>query len=284
MKRLLLVASVLATIAVSAQTVNRKVVLAKGQQLEQQSKVVMNFSQEVMGQAIEIKMQSDITNVVEVKNAASNTYEITNTLKKVEMNMNGAGQDMKFNSEKPKDLQGPMGQLFKGRLGVPNEFTVNKDGIVTAIKKKADTSGATGMMGGMLGAGIGDAGEKEGSPFNSLASIPSKGVAVGGSWTDSTKDESGETVTTYTLKEVKGNDGLVTLSSTNKVNREIEQQGMTFVMDMQGQTTGEYTFDVATGIIKSRRSVTKATGTIEAGGNSIPISSETTVNSTINKK
>ena len=284
MKRLLLVASVLATVAVSAQTVNRKVVLAKGQQLEQQSKVIMNFSQEVMGQAIEIKMESDITNVVEVKNAASNTYEITNTLKKVEMNMNGAGQDMKFNSDKPEDLQGPMGQLFKGRIGVPNEFTVNKDGIVTAVKKKADTSGASGMMGNMLGAGIGDAGEKEGAPFNSLAAIPSKGVAVGGSWTDSVKDESGETVTTYTLKEVKGNDGLVTLSSTNKVNREIEQQGMTFVMDMQGQTTGEYTFDVATGIIKSRKSVTKATGTIEAGGNSIPISSETTMSSTINKK
>ena len=59
---------------------------------------------------------------------------------------------------------------------------------------------------------------------------------------------------------------------------------MAVQMDMTGTTQGEYTFDVKTGIIKSRKATTKSSGTIEVAGQSVPVSIETTVESTINKK
>ena len=285
MKKILLVACMFSAIVSAAQTVTRKVGLAKGQQLEQQSHVKMNMTQEMMGQTMEIKMESDITNVVEVKDAASNSFEVVNTLKKILMNMSAMGQDMKFDSDKKEDMDGQMGQAFKGKIGVPREFTVNKEGIITSLKNKTEEKNDQGgMMGGMMNGAMGEGEEKEGASFNSLANIPAKGVKVGETWSDSSNDDNGKTFTIYTLKEVNGANGLVTLSANTAINRELEQQGMTVQMDMKGTTTGEYTFDVATGIIKTRKATTKATGTMEVAGQSVPVNIETTVQSTINKK
>ncbi|MBC7829349.1 MAG: hypothetical protein H7122_16500 [Chitinophagaceae bacterium] len=285
MRKILLVALMFSAIGATAQTVTRKVVLAKGQQLEQQSHVKMNMTQEMMGQSMEIKVESDITNVVEVKDAASNSFEVANTIKKILMNMSAMGQDMKFDSDKKEDMDGQMGQAFKGKIGVPREFTVNKEGIITALKANAEKKDDPGgMMGGMMNGAMGEGEEKEGSSFNSLANIPSKGVKVGESWSDSTSDSNGKTFTTYTLKEVTGGNGLVTLSANTAINRELEQQGMTVQMDMKATTTGEYTFEVGTGIIKTRKATTKATGTMEVAGQSVPVNIETIVQSTISKK
>ena len=285
MKRFLLVALLFNVIVVSAQTVARKVGLVKGQQLEQQSHVKVNMTQEAMGQSIELKMEGDITNLVEVKDAAANSFEVANTLKKILMNMNAMGQDMKFDSDKKEDMDGQLGQAFKGKIGVPKEFSVNKEGVVTAIKNKGEKSeDPGGMMGGMMSGAMGSGEEKEGSAFNSLANIPSKGVKVGESWNDSTSDENGKTFTTYTLKEVSGGNGLVTLSANTAISRELEQQGMTMQMDMTGTTIGEYTFEVATGIIKTRKATSKSSGTIEVAGQSMPVSIESTVQSSVSKK
>lgn len=285
MKKFLVVALLLNVMVLSAQTVTRKVGLSKGLQLEQQSHVTVNMTQEAMGQSIEIKMQGDITNLVEVKDAAANSFEVANTLKKILMNMNAMGQDVKFDSDKKEDMDGQMGQAFKSaKIGVPREFTVNKEGVVTTIKNKPDTAqDPGGMMGGMMTGAMGGE-EKEGAAFNSLANIPAKGVKVGESWSDSAADENGKTFTTYTLKEVKGANGVVTLTANSAITREMEQQGMTMQMDMTATTTGEYSFDVATGIIKSRKATTKSSGTIEVAGQSMPVSMETTILSTVNKK
>lgn len=285
MKKFLFVVLLFSGTMVNAQTVSRKVGLTKGQQLEQQSHVKVNMTQEAMGQSIEIKMEGDITNIVEVKDAATNSFEVANTLKKILMNMNAMGQDMKFDSDKKEDMDGQMGQAFKGKIGVPREFTVNKEGVITAIKTKTEkVEDAGGMMGGMMNGALGSGEEKEGAAFNSLANIPAKGIKIGESWSDSTTDDNGKTFTTYTLKQVNGGNGLVTLSANTAINRELEQQGMTMQMDMKGTTIGEYTFDVNTGIIKTRKATTKSSGTIDVAGQSMPVNIETTLESTISKK
>ena len=100
MKKFLVVALILNVSVLSAQTVTRKIALNKGQQLEQQSHVKVTMTQEAMGQSMEIKMEGDITNLVEIKNAASNSFDVASTLKKVLMNMSAMGQDVKFDSDK----------------------------------------------------------------------------------------------------------------------------------------------------------------------------------------
>ena len=149
MKKIALVALMFSAIVVNAQTVSKKVGLTKGQQLEQQSRLQVNMTQEAMGQTIHFKMEGDVTNVVEVKDAVANGFDVSNTIKKVLMNMNAMGQDMKFDSDKKEDLDGQLGQALKGKINVPREFTVNKEGIVTNVRTKVDSMDeAGGMMGG----------------------------------------------------------------------------------------------------------------------------------------
>lgn len=283
MKKIALVILIFSAVTASAQMVTKKVGLAKGQQLEQQSRMQVNMTQEAMGQTVELKMEGDVTSVVEVKDAVASGFDISNTIKKVMMNMNMMGQDMKFDSDKSEDFDGQLGQAFKGKINVPREFSVSKDGIITKMKTKIDSlDDGGGMMGGMMSAAMEN--EKEGAAFQSIANIPAKGIKVGESWNDSTIDKVARTYTTYTLKEVTGGNGLVTLSSNMAVSREVEQQGMTIQVEMTGTTIGEYTFDVATGIIKRRKYTSKSSGTLGVAGQSMPMNIETTVESVVNKK
>lgn len=284
MKNLCLVVLLFASVVASAQNVTKKVSLAKGQQYEQVSLVNMNISQEMMGQVMEMKMESTTNNIVEVKEASNSSYTVANTLKRMVMNMSGV-QEVKFDSDKKEDMDSQMGESLRDKIGKTSEMVLNMNGIITEVKTKPAKDAAAapgGMMSNMLGQDVGE--EKEGNNFSALANIPAKGVKVGESWSDSAVDNDTKVYTTYTLKEVKGNEGVVSMSGNMNVNRDMEQQGMTLQVSMQGTILGEYIFDVATGIIKSKKANTKATGMVEAMGQSIPMTVDTTMTSIISKK
>src|SRR5438128_2637617 len=139
MKKLFLFASLLSVLTVSAQTVTRKITLAKGQQLEQQSKTIVNMTQEMMGQSMEIKMESNATNLLDVKDNNTTGFDMTNTLKKVLMNMNVSGQETTFDSDKKEDMDGQMGAAFRDKINKPREFTVNKEGVIATVKEAPKT-------------------------------------------------------------------------------------------------------------------------------------------------
>ncbi len=284
MKNVYLVVLLFVSFAAKAQNVTKKVSLVKGQQYELVSLVNMNISQEMMGQVMEMKMESTTNNVVEVKEASKNSYVVANTMKRMQMNMTGV-QEAKFDSDKKEDMDSQMGEALKDKIGKTSELVLNGQGIITEVRNKPakdDEAAAGGMMGNMLGQDGSE--EKEGANFSALANLPVKGVKVGESWTDSVVDKDTKVFTTYTLKSIKGSDGIVSMSGNMNVNRDMEQQGMTLQISMQGTILGEYIFDVATGIIKSKKANTKATGTVEAMGQSIPMTVDTTVTSTISKK
>jgi len=283
MKKFLIPTLLFLSIAVSGQTINKKVALAKGQQMEQINQSTMNLTQEMMGQVMEIKIETTLSNILEVKDATSTNYSISKTMKRMVLNMSGM-QEMKFDSDKKEDMDGQIGEKVKDKIGIPVEFIVNKEGIVTSVKEtssKEEMAGVAGMMGSMFGQYKEDS---EGATFGAIANIPSKGIKVGDTWSDSSSDSKHKSYTTYTLKEIKGNDGLVTLSQSSNMNAEIEQQGMTLEIDMRGTTIGEYTFDVQTGVLRTRKSTSKATGTMSVMGQSVPMSIDAVITSTFTPK
>lgn len=280
MKQIFVFASLLVVMTASAQTISKKVSLAKGQQLEQLSKTTVNMTQELMGQSMEIQMESNSTNLLEVKDDNSAGYSLSNTLKKVLMNMNVSGQETKFDSEKKEDMDGQLGSAFKNKINKPREFVVGKDGIITSVKEVPKAEEGADMIGGMLNG----AEETPGAAFIALANIPAKGAKVGDSWTDSTSDKTSRTVNRYTLRQVNNGEGTVDINSDLNINREMEQQGMTMQMAMKGTSIGEYTFDVTTGLVKSRKTMTKATGSIDVMGQTVPLTIESSTTSTVTAK
>ena len=102
---------------VSAQSVSKKTSLVKGQQIEQTSKVSANITQEMMGQSMEIKMETNSNGLLEVKDVSADGYTVANTVKRVVMNMSAMGNEQNFDSDKKEDLDGPIGQTVKDKIG-----------------------------------------------------------------------------------------------------------------------------------------------------------------------
>ena len=113
MKKVLLIACIVSSVSVYAQKVTKKVALVKGDQLTELAQVNVFITQEAMGQLMEIKMESSVTNVVDVKEKADNAITVANTLTKVLLNMDAMGQEMKFDSDKKEDLDGQMGAAYR---------------------------------------------------------------------------------------------------------------------------------------------------------------------------
>jgi hypothetical protein len=278
MKRIFVVVSLFSVMTVSAQSVSKKTSLVKGQQIEQTSKVSANITQEMMGQSMEIKMETNSNGLLEVKDVSADGYTVANTVKRVVMNMSAMGNEQNFDSDKKEDLDGPIGQTVKDKIGVAREYKLNKDGVITALPEAAKKDDPNSMMGGVMGGAMED--ELVGNTYSALIAIPAAGVKVGDSWNDSTITKENKVRNTYTLKQVNGNDAVVDVKGTLNVDREMEQQGMAMQMSMNGTITGELTFDTKSGLIKTRKQNTKATGSIEVQGQTVPLTLDTTAETT----
>lgn len=278
MKRIFVVVSLFSVMTVSAQSVSKKTSLVKGQQIEQTSKVSANITQEMMGQSMEIKMETNSNGLLEVKDVSTDGYTVANTVKRVVMNMSAMGNEQNFDSDKKEDLDGPIGQTVKDKIGVAREYKLNKDGVITALPEAVKKDDPNSMMGGVMGGAMED--ELVGNTYSALIAIPTAGVKVGDSWNDSTITKENKVRNTYTLKQVNGNDAVVDVKGTLNVDREMEQQGMAMQMSMNGTITGELTFDTKSGLIKTRKQNTKATGSIEVQGQTVPLTLDTTAETT----
>lgn len=278
MKRIFVVVSLFSAMTVSAQSVSKKTSLVKGQQIEQTSKVSANIIQEMMGQSMEIKMETNSNGTVEVKDVSADGFTVSSTVKRVVMNMSAMGNEQNFDSDKKEDLDGPIGQTVKDKIGVAREYKLNKDGVITAIPAATKAEDPNSMMGGVMGGAMED--ELVGNTYSALITLPAAGVKVGESWNDSSITKENKVRNTYTLKQVNGDDAIVDVKGTLNVDREMEQQGMAMQMSMNGTITGELTFDTKSGVIKSRKQNTKATGSIEVQGQSVPLTLDTTAETT----
>jgi hypothetical protein len=285
MKKIFFIAAFASATIVQAQNVSSQVKLSKGQVLEQLSEVKATMSQEMMGQTMEFVIETKGTSQFDVKEATASSYTIASTTKRIQMNMSGMGQEQQFDTDKKEDMEGPMGAGFRDRVNKTKEYTVDTKGIITSIKdtsgKKEDVSGMAGMM-----TTLSQAVEKEGARFMLFANIPPKGVKLGDTWVDSVSigDGATKTISTYTLKSLNGNQGTISVSSATTMEQDIEQGSMAMHMSMKGNTTGEYLFETGSGLISGATATTKATGTIEVMGQTVPMTVENTVKTTLNKK
>lgn len=266
MKKFFVLAGILLAIQVSGQTVSQQVGLKKGDKFKSVNKMEIVITQEVMGQVMEVFVNSNTTNSVDIKENNSNGIKLTSSLTHFKMDVDAMGQEINMDSEN-QDQGGEFSKL----LNVPNDYSLDKSGKITEVKKNTPDIEAGGM--GDMGS-MGEV-EKVGEVFSLIANVPAKGVKVGDSWTDSTEADGVKSVNKYVLKEVKDGIGTVEFNTDLKMSRQMQQQGMDMFMNLSGKGTGQYSFDVKTGIIRSKTLNTNASGTVDVMGQQIPMSIET---------
>lgn len=285
MKKLLFIPLSLSVVFVSAQSLNRKAVFTKGQQLERVAALKMVFGMEMMGQTIDMNNTNTITSLVEIKDATNKDYKLVSTIKRVVTNMSGMGQEMSYDSDKKEETPNQMGQKMKEMVGKTSNLTIDTKGIITASD---DTTGnavseAAGGFMGMTG-NLANAANKPGSSYDLIANLPDKALKTGDTWMDSTTSKEGKVVTSYKVLEIKGDEALIGMDGTITQTGEVENNGMTINLNVRGTSKGQYAMEVATGIVKKRSATVDATGTMEMAGQSVPFTMKMTVEEDIVKK
>jgi len=189
------------------------------------------------------------------------------------------GQDMSYDSDK-KDNDSTIGKSMEKILNNPKNVEISKTGKVINKEEseKKDTEADANMMTGMIDNLLNNSsGEASTLTFQV---IPEK-AKVGYSWSDSVNNDELKSNTTYTIKELKGNDATVTVKGSMQVSKKAQAQNMEFTSNSTGGFTGELVIDTKTGVVKQRNTTLETTGSVEAMGQQIPMKTKVTSEITV---
>ena len=279
---LVLPAICLLPVYTQAQTSIGKLLLTKGQKLEINNTTQSVISQEMMGQAIEITIDAHMIHQLEVKEKMPHSYLVASTLTKLSTNGSAMGQEMKFDSDKKEDMESETGKLMKGQLNVTREVEMNETAQVIQKEKKSAPPVSGGQLMDMLNNMTGGNVDESFGAGSAFEVIPA-GKKPGDSWSDSSINGGIKTFSRYTLKSINGNIATLQLAGKQMMSNKMEQQGMEISVKMEAVLSGEGTVDMITGLVQQRTTTLDGIGTAELMGQSIPMTSKTTTNTTVKK-
>ena len=273
---------ILSSLICITTTFSQNINLQKGQKFIVDNKVSAVTVQSLMGQSMESNAELISKFSIEVKDKKDNIYNLTNTFTKMKMKVNAMGNDLNFDSDKKEDMVGEYGASFKDIINKPKEVTINSSGKIINQKEKTKSDAQPDMMKMMMEQMLGDP-EESGYGVNlALISTPKK-ITAGYNWTDSLNTDGIQRITTYTVKEIKGNDAVITITGILNTDAKSQMQGMDIVNKSRGNLKGEQILDITSGIIKERHTTLETSGTVSlvAQGIEIPMTTKIIFTSTV---
>jgi hypothetical protein len=264
--------------AAAAQSYKPVVKITAGEKFTVTTSTKGSISQEAMGQTIDIPLDYTLTDLLEVKNAANNNYDLTATTSRIAYSMNIMGQDMNYDSDKAEDRNSAAGKSASGYLNKATDFKVNSFGkiIEGSIKKQSPEKPAAenDMISGMLNLG----GEADPSQAVNLF-VTDAAINIGDSFVikNNAADGKAKKTATYTLTEIKDGIAKFSIRGTDSLTTEMETQGMQIVSNNFSTSTGEMLVNTATGMLVKKTLHLIISGSAEVAGMSIPISGSNTV-------
>ena len=270
MKHFIAIAAVLITGAASAQTITRKAVFTKGQQIETSTSMKMVMTMEMMGQSMDMVNNYKFTSKVGITDASAAETKLTNTLTRAVVDIQSGPQSMSYDSDKKEDSTSQFADAFRGKINNPTNVTINKKGMITASDEK-ETKEGEDMFGSMSG-NVGESMTKVGSSLEIIANLPERTLKAGDTWVDSLTDQKTQSkfVINYRVVSIQGADAQINFGGTVTRSGEVEQAGMTMNMDLKGLLKGDYTMEVATGLVKNRKMNMDGDGKLGVAGQEIP--------------
>jgi len=284
MKQLFLVAAIAFATTGFAQKVNNKLTFQKGQKLEMTSKVNTLISMEMMGQAMESKIDATVTRLFDVEDVTNNSATIEHKVRRIQMNFEAPMQGVQtFDSDNEKDMKGDGGKVMEKALKNKYSMTVDAGGKITAVKaddnnpnntpKKEDAD----MMSTALAQFAAGFELPKTGDTSEFMILPSKELAKGETWTHS----SNNVKTVYTLAEISDADIIVNYTEEASTSRTQEAMGQEIIMKSKDKTTGKITLDKKTGLLKEKTATTNSEGNMEMAGQSMPMNTKTTKTVTV---
>jgi hypothetical protein len=270
MKKILILASLAITTAGFAQKVDNKIHFQKGQKLEMD--ITLNSTiTSAMGEA---KVDGLITRSFDVEDVKDGNAVVEHKVKRIKVNFESAMGTQSFDSENEADLNSEAGKTAEKSLKNKYTMVIDPTGRVVSVKldddnPNTDSSRApTDMMSNLLAQTV--EGMKVPAPGDKtdFSILPDRQVSVGDTWTDSSDNKK----TVYTVVDVNENDIAVIFNQTENVHVTQQSMGMDIVLNSVDTTTGRIRIDRKTGLLKEKSANTVSEGTMEAMGQSAPVS------------
>jgi len=252
-----------------AQKVSNQLTFQKGQKLQ----MVVKASSTLTSPMGESKVDATVTRIYDVQDASAGTAVIEHKIKRLQFNVESMMGNQAFDSEKPSDMSSENGKIVAKSLKNKYTMTLDPSGKVTAIKKDDDNPNTTesgpaaDLMSNALsqmaeGLKVPETGEK-----TDFAILPSYAVGKGESWTDSVPNRK----TVYTIADINDNDIVISYTQDENIQTKQTVMGMEINMSSKDKTTGRITLDRKTGLLKQKTGETDSDGTIDAMGQSAPM-------------
>lgn len=280
MKKAVLSAVILFSLAANAQKVSNKLQFQKGQKLEVFTTI--KSASQMMGQPMNFNLES--ARVLDVENVAGGNATIENKIKRLKVNFEGMGQSQAYDSEKESDRNSEMGKNLE--KGLKNKYTMTVDpyGKITAVKadddnpnKVKDTTGGQDMMGDMMGGLMEGFDLPQVGETTEFAILPAKEVSKGDTWTDSASaDKDAKRKASYKVADITANEIVLDYTEDVATKTTKENMGMEVAIDKKDKNTGKITLDRKTGLLKQKTVTTQTSGTASVMGQEIPLDAKST--------
>lgn len=263
-----------------AQTNTNAILLLKGQKISVNNDVTIDAD---LGMGMQLNSVTASINSLQVKDSDTNNYTISNTLTKLKINMNMMGQNNTYDSDNKDGNNADMAKIFDDKMNKVNDVMIDKTtGAVIAPKQaviKDSDEDANNISENMMKmfSNTSDVAVVEGA-FEILPT----GKKTGDSWADTSKTADTKTIRTYTLQSVTGNEAVMNIETTVKATNKLDFQGMEFEINTDTKTTGQVLFDISTGLVKKRDTVSDITGSFQMMGQDMPITAKTTTKTVYN--
>ena len=289
MKKFFLLFALAAGISGIAQKSNGKLSFPKGQKLEMTAQTKAVITQEVMGQSMDMNVNSTIVRSFDIEDVTNGTAKIEHKIKKLQFAFDAMGQAQSFDSEKPEDMKSELGKSLEKSIKNKYSMSVDESGTILNVKaddqnpnsttsEKADNDVMSNMMGQFAeGLEVPKTGD-----IISLKVANAGQFAKGQSWTDSLSGEESGTVK-YTIANVNAAEVLIDYVSEGVTRKKQEVGGgMEVDVNLINKTTGTITLDKKSGLLKQRTVDSEGSGTMEVMGQKIPMKSKITGTITVN--
>jgi len=270
MKKILSLAFLICTGTAFAQNSNG-IKLTKGQAIT--INTVVNTETEM--QMGTMKNDYNTTMKLNVVEETPETYTINYAVAQMKMNMDGMGQNMSYDSEKPEDKDSQMGQAMGDKLKKVMTYILDKKTGKTTIVKKANEEEA-GAMGGMFS--ISD----EDQSANAAFFILPAGKKIGDSWSDSTNSKGIIAKKTYTLKSIAQNIATIDVTGTISGSKEQEANGMTMNITLNNKVTEQMMVNTDNGLVTKITNTTDGTNSMDMMGQQMEMTVKSNTVTTVN--
>jgi hypothetical protein len=257
-----------------------KLTFPKGQKLEMTALTKAVISQEVMGQTMDMNVNSTIVRSFDIEDVTNGTAKIEHKVKKLQFAFDAMGQAQSFDSDKPEDMESEIGKSLEKSIKNKYSMTVDPSGTIVSIKADDDNPNPNQKSDDVMTNVMGQFAEGLEVPKTgdiiSLKVASQGNFTKGKTWTDSLSGEE-KGIVTYKVKDLTGSEILIDYVSegTTKKKQEVAA-GLQVDVNIKNKTTGTITLDKKSGLLKQRTVDSEGTGTMEVMGQSIPMKSKIT--------